>query len=168
MKKKCGVNKISIQVVTKTNSLSLTLWPSFLSHIGVSAVLQWKAHTPTLILYTYPHTHPSLVKGVNKLWHALNPAASFVNKVLFEQSHALYIVYGCLYYATMAELSNCRDKMAQKLKILLGWWNIPFSFFHKIKYTFFIFTNNFIDLDILNTSAISCYCLLVGRRQGCC
>ena len=43
-----------------------------------------------------------------------------------------------------------------------------FSFSHKIKDTFFIFTNNFIDLDILSMSAISCYWPLVGRGQGCC
>ena len=30
-----------------------------------------------------------------------------------------------------------------------GWPKSPFSFFHKIQGTFFIFTNNFIDLDIL-------------------
>ena len=32
----------------------------------------------------------------------------------------------------------------------------PYDFFHKIEDTFFIFTNNFIDLDILSMSAISC------------
>ena len=44
----------------------------------------------------------------------------------------------------------------------------PFSFFHKIKYTFFIFTKNFIDLDILSVSAISRYWILVGGGQGGC
>ena len=34
-----------------------------------------------------------------------------------------------------------------------------------IKDTFSIFTNNFIDLDILRVSAITCYWLLVGRGQ---
>ena len=46
--------------------------------------------------------------------------------------------------------------------------NSPFSFFHKIKDTFFIFTNNFIDLDILSMLAVSRYWLLVGRGQECC
>ena len=43
-----------------------------------------------------------------------------------------------------------------------------FFFFYKIKDSFFIFTINFIDLDILNMSAISCCWLVVGRGQGCC
>ena len=34
--------------------------------------------------------------------------------------------------------------------------NVSVVFFHKIKDTFFIFTNNFIDLDIVSMSAISC------------
>ena len=42
------------------------------------------------------------------------------------------------------------------LSNVLGWPKGPFRFFHKIKDTFFIFTNNFIDLDILSMSAISC------------
>ena len=44
----------------------------------------------------------------------------------------------------------------------------PYVFFCKIKDTFFIFTNNFIDFDILSMSAISRYWLPVGRGQGCC
>ena len=52
--------------------------------------------------------------------------------------------------------------------LLLGWLKCPFRFFYKIKDTFFIFINNFIDLDILSMSAISHYWLLVGRSQGCC
>ena len=55
-----------------------------------------------------------------------------------------------------------------KSKYVLGWPKPPFSFFHKIKDTSFIFTSNFIDLDILSMSAISCYWVLVGRGQGCC
>ena len=39
--------------------------------------------------------------------------------------------------------------------IVLGWPKSLFSLFHKIKGTFFIFTSNFIDLDILIISAIS-------------
>ena len=50
--------------------------------------------------------------------------------------------------------------------VLLGWPKSQFSFFRKIKDTFFIFTNNLIDLDILRMSAVSCYWLLVGRGQG--
>ena len=38
---------------------------------------------------------------------------------------------------------------------LLGWPKCPFSFFYKIKDTFFIFTNNFVDLDILSMSPLS-------------
>ena len=49
---------------------------------------------------------------------------------------------------------------------VLGWPKSPLCFFHKIKDTFFIFSNNFIDLDILSMSAISHYWLLVGRGQG--
>ena len=42
-------------------------------------------------------------------------------------------------------------------------------FFFSVKIHFFsIFTNNFIDVDILGMSAISCYWLLVGGGQGCC
>ena len=41
------------------------------------------------------------------------------------------------------------------LSSVLGWPKSPFSFFHKIKDTLFIFTNNFIDLDILSVLAIS-------------
>ena len=36
-----------------------------------------------------------------------------------------------------------------------GWPKCPFSVFCKIKDIFFIFTNNFIDVDSLSTSAIS-------------
>ena len=39
---------------------------------------------------------------------------------------------------------------------LLGWPKSLFSFSCKIKDTFFIFTNNFIDLDILSMLASSC------------
>ena len=41
-----------------------------------------------------------------------------------------------------------------------------FSFLCKIKVKFFIFIKNFIDLNILNMLAISCYWILVGRGQG--
>ena len=41
-------------------------------------------------------------------------------------------------------------------------------FFCKIKDIFFIFINNFVDLEILSMSDISCYWLLVGGVQGCC
>ena len=44
---------------------------------------------------------------------------------------------------------------------ILGWPKSQFSFFCKIKGTFFIYTNNFIDLDILSMLAISCYWLLI-------
>ena len=50
---------------------------------------------------------------------------------------------------------------------IVGWPKSPLSFFCTIN-TFFIFTNNFIDLDILTMSALSCYWLLVRRGQGCC
>ena len=36
------------------------------------------------------------------------------------------------------------------MAIILGWTKSPFGFTHKIKDTFLIFTNNFIDLDILS------------------
>ena len=39
--------------------------------------------------------------------------------------------------------------------ILLGWPKSLLSFFHKVKDIFFIFTNNFVDLDILSMSATS-------------
>ena len=51
-------------------------------------------------------------------------------------------------------------------QFLLGWPKSPFSFFHRTKDMFFIFTNNFNDLDVLSMSAISRYRLLVGRGPG--
>ena len=59
-------------------------------------------------------------------------------------------------------------KMQVTGTVLLGWPKSLFSFFCKIKDTFFIFTNNFVDLDILSKSAICHYWLLVGRGQGGC
>ena len=56
-------------------------------------------------------------------------------------------------------------------QVIYMYWvgqNVCMDFFHKIEDTFFIFTNNFIDLDILSRSTISCYWLLVCRGQGCC
>ena len=44
----------------------------------------------------------------------------------------------------------------KKNKYVLGWPKSPYAFFHKINDMFFIFTDNFIDLDILGMSAISC------------
>ena len=38
---------------------------------------------------------------------------------------------------------------------IFGWLKSPFSFLCKIKDTWFIFTNNFIDLDIFTISALS-------------
>ena len=40
-------------------------------------------------------------------------------------------------------------------QIYIGLAKISIWFFHKIEDTFFIFMNNFIDLDILSVSAIS-------------
>ena len=40
---------------------------------------------------------------------------------------------------------------------LLDWPKNPLCFLHKIRYTFFIFTNNFIDLDILSVLSFSQY-----------
>ena len=51
---------------------------------------------------------------------------------------------------------------------IVGWPKSLFSFSRKIKDTVFIFTNYFIDLDILTMLTFSCYWLLVGRGQGCC
>ena len=50
--------------------------------------------------------------------------------------------------------------------VIWGWPETPFSFFHKIKGTLFIFTNNLIELDMLSMSTISSYWLVVGRGQG--
>ena len=50
--------------------------------------------------------------------------------------------------------------------IILVWPKCSFTFFHKIKDTYFIFTNNFIDLDILSMSAVSrvvCWSQLIPR-----
>ena len=65
---------------------------------------------------------------------------------------------------------NCQShySCALRLSLNMGWLKSLFRFFCQIKDTFFPFTNNFIDLDILSMSAISSYCLLVGRGQGCC
>ena len=41
---------------------------------------------------------------------------------------------------------------------LLHWLKSPLSFFHKIRDTFFIFTNNSIDLDILSMSLSPVWC----------
>ena len=49
--------------------------------------------------------------------------------------------------------SGKREK--EKIQNILGWPKIPYVFFHKIKDMFLIFTNSFIDLDILSVSAIS-------------
>ena len=38
---------------------------------------------------------------------------------------------------------------------MLGWPASSYDFYHKIEDTLFIFTNNFIDLDILSILAIS-------------
>ena len=55
----------------------------------------------------------------------------------------------CPCFLTENNLSNIR------FQFLLSWPKSPFSFFHKIKDTFFIFTNKFIDLGTLIMSAIS-------------
>ena len=55
-----------------------------------------------------------------------------------------------------------------QISSFIGWPESPFSFFYQINDTFFIFSNNFTDLDILSMSAVSRYWLLVGRGQGCC
>ena len=52
---------------------------------------------------------------------------------------------------------TCHYKFSQPCSKVLGWPTSPFSFLCKIKVTFFIFTNNFNDLDILSMSAISRY-----------
>ena len=49
-------------------------------------------------------------------------------------------------YSPLARISTCKT---------LGWPKSLFSFFHNVKDTFFIFTNNFIDLDIRSMLAIS-------------
>ena len=52
---------------------------------------------------------------------------------------------------------------------LLSWWpKSLIHFFHKIKNTFFILTDNVIDLDVLRMLALSCHWPLVGRGHGCC
>ena len=56
----------------------------------------------------------------------------------------------------------------KKVHKLLGWLKSLLLFFYKIKDIFFIFINNFIDLDILSMLAISHYRFLVGRGQRCC
>ena len=54
--------------------------------------------------------------------------------------------------------------------VLSGWYYCRpkrlLRFFHEIKDTVFIFTNNFSDLDVLSMSAVSRYGLLVGRGRG--
>ena len=51
-----------------------------------------------------------------------------------------------------------------------GWPESPFTFFlqNKRHIYFFMFTNNFIDWDVLSMSALSPYWLVVRRAQGCC
>ena len=70
----------------------------------------------------------------------------------------------CMYYVTVGHLVDVSVIRAT----ISSWPKSPFSFFCKIKDTFFIFTNHFNYLDILSMLAISCYWLLVGRGQGYC
>ena len=52
---------------------------------------------------------------------------------------------------------NTQSKYYNKAqRYILGWPKSPLSFFHKVKDTFFIFTNNVIDLGIVSMSANSC------------
>ena len=55
-----------------------------------------------------------------------------------------YIKFGAIWYVWVWYFTHVMD-----------WPKNLFSFLKKIKDTFFIFTNNFIDLDILSMSAIS-------------
>ena len=50
------------------------------------------------------------------------------------------------------------------LKLILGWPRSPFSFFHKMKVTFFIFTNNYWFGNFEYVGSL----LLLGRGQGGC
>ena len=50
--------------------------------------------------------------------------------------------------------------------LLLDWPKNLLFLFHKIKDTFFIFTNNCIDLDILSMLSVSCYWLPSGQKPG--
>ena len=61
--------------------------------------------------------------------------------------------------------NKCREKYSE---YILGWPKSLLHFFHKIKDSLLIFTNNFIDLDILSMPAISRYSFLVSRGQWCC
>ena len=49
---------------------------------------------------------------------------------------------------------------------ILGWPKSLVRFVYKVKTTFFTFTNNFIDLDMLSVSAISCYWVPVVEPRG--
>ena len=62
------------------------------------------------------------------------------------------VLFFCMYLFSFSNTIYWRDCL---YTIVLGWPKSPYGFFHKIKNTFFIFTNNFIDLDILSMSAIS-------------
>ena len=52
----------------------------------------------------------------------------------------------------------CQEELSVRLLVRLYWvgQKVHIIFSHKMNDTFFIFTNNFIDLDILSVSAISC------------
>ena len=75
-----------------------------------------------------------------------------------------------IYKKTFSLISNTQIKTIMRHDIshskILGWPKSLFTFFHKIKDTYFIFTNNFIDLDILSMSAVSrvvCWSQLIPR-----
>ena len=57
-------------------------------------------------------------------------------------------------------------KRGSVLGKMLGWPKSSSCVSLKIKETFFMFTNNFIDLDMLSMLALSLYRLPVGRGRG--
>ena len=63
---------------------------------------------------------------------------------------------------------NCTVVQKWNQVCSLGYQKVLVVFFCKIKDTFSIFTNIFIDLDILSMSTLSHYWFLAGRGQGCC
>ena len=70
-------------------------------------------------------------------------------------NNALFILV-TLNDVNMFGLTEVRPFNILHILSTLDWLKGPY-FFHKIKDTFFIFTNNFIDLDVLSISAISRY-----------
>ena len=81
--------------------------------------------------------------------------------MIFKNSLGFNVLSSLMSLYRTSNTSQCGTKNFQISKAFS--LKVRYVFFHKIKDTFFIFTNTFIDLDILSMPATCCYWLLVGR-----